>query len=59
VVKAVVEPNAIEVIQASVVGGAHEVLLAANGSFAALEACALAGIEPAALNALPDALLLE
>jgi hypothetical protein len=55
----VVEPNAIEVIQASVVGGAHEVLLAANGSFAALEACALAGIEPAALNALPDALLLE
>jgi hypothetical protein len=41
-VEAPVEPNAIEVVEASM----------------ALQACALAGIEPSALNALPDALLL-
>jgi hypothetical protein len=54
----VVEPGAIEMIQVPMAGGAHVALLAADGSFAALQACALAGIEPSALNALPDALLL-
>jgi hypothetical protein len=54
----VIEPYAIDVCEASTVGGAHVALLAADGSFTTLEAGTLAGVEPAALNALPDALLL-
>jgi hypothetical protein len=39
-------------------GGAHVPFLAADGSFAALEAAGLACIEPAGADALRDALLL-
>ena len=57
-VEAPVEPNAIEVVEASMVGGAHVALLAPDGSFTALQTCTLAGIEPAGADALANALLL-
>jgi hypothetical protein len=58
-VEAVIETNAIDVIEAPMAGSPHVPLLAANRGFAAFQAGALAGIEPAALDALPDALQLE
>jgi hypothetical protein len=57
-VEAMVEPDAIDACKAPAVGGAHVALLAANGRFTALQTSTLAGIEPAAANALANALLL-
>src|ERR1700677_3437617 len=57
-VQAMVEANAIGARQVAAIGEAHVTFLAADGSFAALETCALASIEPARADALTDALLL-
>jgi hypothetical protein len=53
-----VEPDAVIVVQASAIGGAHVAFLAANRPFAALQPDGLAGVELAAANALGNALLL-
>jgi hypothetical protein len=57
-VEAMVEPDAIGACKVSAVGGAHVALLAADGSFTALQARTLAGIEPACADTLANALLL-
>jgi hypothetical protein len=57
-VEAMVEPDAIGACKVSAVAGAHVALLTADGGFTALQARTLAGIEPAAADALPNALLL-
>ena len=59
VVEAVVQPDAIEVCQASSAAGAHAVFLAADRSFAAFQARALACVEASTADTLPDSLLLE
>ena len=53
-----VEPDAIDPVEAAMGGEAHMPLLAADGGFAALQTASLPGIEPAAVDALGDALLL-
>jgi len=58
VVEVPVEPDAVYAIEAAMAGEAHVALLAANGGFTALQSRALAGIEPSAVDALGDALLL-
>jgi hypothetical protein len=57
-IEAMVETDAIGACKAPAVGGAHVALLAADGGFTALQASTLAGIEPAAADALANALLL-
>jgi len=57
-VEPVVEPDAVPAGQTAMIGYAHVVFLAANGGLAALQPGALTGIEPAAADALRNALLL-
>lgn len=58
VVEAAIEPHAVGVGEAAMVGKAHMALLAADRGLAALQARTLAGIEPSAVDAFSDALLL-
>ena len=53
-----VEPDAIDPVEAAMGGEAHMPLLAADGGFAPLQARSLTGVEPSSVNALGDALLL-
>jgi hypothetical protein len=53
-----VEPDAVIVVQAPAIGGAHMAFLAADGDFAALQPVGLAGVELAGANTLANALLL-
>lgn len=57
-VEAMVETGAVTAVEAAVIGGAHPVRLAADGSFAALELDCLAGVDAACLDAVANALLL-